>query len=411
MLNLPIRSTEATESPYKVLGLNDLPFPNTAIANPYSPDPRLNGTIYTESPVVAEIEKFERLLICPDDFPNRVQLAYLWAQGDQQSSRGMGKTALLRYFRQRINRDWGSTEFGGKFSAVVIYTSFPEPVNRRYMEQLAWSALVDICRNGVLEASRAVLRLDSLTNEHATAILTNPDGGQDPANLLNDEILLRNGVQTSALDSGIADQLKKQGVQPAVATALSEGQFEDYLRSLRKDGNLEPFFVSRQTRGLDYSRSLLFNDMVNYFRAAGFAGGYLFIDDIELLVEQMSRRDRIAFAKDFRSCTAGVGYANTTHKFFSSVLTTHQNIAAGLAQAWIEAGLASTARLSPESPNSVNLPLPSKDQARAIVVAHLDHYRMNAEDMGTIKPFTEDGLDALLENRRTMPERASLNRC
>lgn len=150
MVTLPIRSQSPTESPYTRLGLRDLPFPSDPVANPYSHDPRQNGAIYAESPVAAEIEKFERLLICPGDFANRERLAYLWSKGDHQSSRGMGKTALLRYFRQRINRDWGSTEFNRQFSAAVIYVSFPSQVDRRHIEQLAWSALVDICKNGVL---------------------------------------------------------------------------------------------------------------------------------------------------------------------------------------------------------------------------------------------------------------------
>lgn len=403
MLHLPRASRASSVSRYESLGLKDLPFPNTAIANPYSPDPRLDGTIYAEAPVVAEIKRFERLLICPDDFPNRVQLAYLWAQGDQQSSRGMGKTALLRYFLQRINRDWGFTEFGGQFSAVVIYVSFPSQVTTRYMEQLAWSALVDICKNGVLAASRAVLRLNALSDEQAKSVMTGPDGSENPGNLLDDDVLRNNGIQPDALDANIADYLRKAGVESAASTALANGKFEQHLRSLRRGENLEPFYVPNDVKGLYFSKQLLFNDMVHYLRVAGFAGGYLFIDDIENLVEQMSRRHRISFAKDFRSCTVGVGYANTTYKFFSSVLTTHQNIAGGLSQAWVEAGLASAAHLSPDSPNSVNLPLPSRDQAREIIVAHLDHYRLDQSEKGTTKPFTEEGLDALLENRRTMP--------
>ena len=111
-------------APYEVLGLRDLPFPTEAVLNPYSHDERKNGMIYAENIVREQIEKFERLLIRPDDFTNRVRLAYLWSKGDQESGRGMGKTALLRYFRQRINKDWGASEFEGRFSAVVVYVAF-----------------------------------------------------------------------------------------------------------------------------------------------------------------------------------------------------------------------------------------------------------------------------------------------
>lgn len=399
MVKLPKKNTKASPSPYASLGLTDLPFPTEPVVNPYSNDARRNGTIYAESPVSAEIEKFERLLIRPDDFPNRVRLAYLWSKGDVQSGRGMGKTALLRYFRQRINKDWGETEFSGQFSAVVVYVAFPSQVDRRYMEQLALSALVDICQNGVLDASRAALRLEALTEEQAAAVLTNPDGSENPGNLLEASILLANGIETASLDETVVRRLIQEKVQPKAAMALAQGQFENYLRSFRRDGNLQPFYVPRDTKILDYSRTLLFNDIVYYLRAAGFAGGYLFIDDIENLVDQMARKERIEFAKEFGLCTVRPGYANTAHNFFSCVLTTHQQASVGLSQAWGEAGLSSIARLDPTSPNSVELPLPSKDQARQIVVAHLDYYRIKQANKGTIKPFTEDGIDALLKNR------------
>ena len=400
MLQLPIRTSQQTISPYTALGLRDLPFPFTAVADPYNTDPRRNGAIYAEEPVRPSIEKFERLLIRPNDFQNRVRLAYLWSRGDQETGRGMGKTALLRYFRQRINQDWGLTEFNGQFSALVVYVSFTSQVDRRYMEQLALSALVDICRSRVLESSQASLRLEQLTPEMAQQVVTNPDGSKDYANLLNDETLDANGVDPALLNQQVTARLIEEGVQSASATALAAGSFEDYLKSFRRDHSLEPLYVPRDTKILDFSRGFLFNDVVLYLRAAGFQGGYLFIDDIENLVDQMARRHRLEFAKEFALCTVRPGYANTTHNFFSSVLTTHQQASVGLSAAWGEAGLAGIARLDPNDPNSVELPLPSTDQAREIIIAHLDHYRLDPDKKGSIEPFTEDGMSALIMNRQ-----------
>lgn len=400
MIQLPRRSSTPSASPYAKLGLRDLPFPSEPVVDPYSHDPRRNGTIYAEEPVRPTIDKFENLLVRPADFPNRVRLAYLWSKGDRETGRGMGKTALLRYFRQRINKDWGLSEFGGQFSAVVVYVSFPSQVDRRYMEQLAVSALVDICKSGVLDASRAALRQQELTEKQTTEIIGNPDLGENSANLLDDGILQTKGVDPTRLDDAVAKRLMGNDVQPGPANALARGKFENFLRDFRRDNSLEPFYVPRDTKLLDYSRSLLFSEMVLYLRAAGFAGGYLFIDDIENLVDQMSRRHRIEFAKEFGLCTVRPGYRNTEHGFFSNVLTTHQQASMALSTAWGEAGLSAIARLDPTSPNSVELPLPSPDQARQIMIAHLDYYRINAEDNGTIKPFTEDGMEALLEDRQ-----------
>ncbi len=398
MIRLPPKSTSTGNSLYHNLGFRDLPFPPEPVVNLYSDDPRRNGTIYATAPVQDKINQFEQLLVRPNDFLNRVRLAYLWSMGDQQSSRGMGKTALLRYFRQRINKDWGETEFNDQFAAVVVYVSFPSQVDRRYMEQLALSALIDICRSGVLDSSRAALRYDHLPEVQADAVL-NHDGKTDPGNSLNDEILTAHLIDPAKLDTGITQDLIRKGVSAAAAAALARGTFEDYLRSFRRDGNLEPLYVPRDTKILDYSRTFLFNDIVHYLRAARFAGGYLFIDDVENLVDLMTRRTSIEFAKEFALCTVRPGYANTAHNFFSNVLTTHQQVATKLSQAWNDAGLTAIARLDPSATHSIELPLPRTDQARQIVIAHLDHYRTDPADNGSIKPFTPDGMDELLRGR------------
>lgn len=408
MVQLPIRGTQPTESRYASLGLRDMPFPSDPVVDPYSHDPRRNGTIYAVSPVKDEIEKFERLLIDPDDFANRATLAYLWSKGDQQSGRGVGKTALLQYFRQRINIDWGKTEFSGRQSAVVVYVSFPSQVDRRWMEQLALSALVDVCQSRVLHDSRALLRLESLSSDQVDAVLSFGGGDPDPSQLLNDSALAAAGVEPSEIDSSIADRLVTEGVERPAAVALSRGVFDEYLRSFRRDRQLKPLYVPRDTRILDFSRRLLFDDIVNYLRTAGFAGGYLFIDDIENLVDQMPRRGRIEFAKEFGLCTVRPGYANTAYRFFSCVLTTHQQASVGLAQAWGDAGLAAIAPLNPTSPNSVELPLPNRNQAKDIVVAHLDYYRIAANAAGAIAPFTEEGIEALMRNQENPHPRAML---
>jgi hypothetical protein len=408
--HLPKKSAVVTKSPYEALGLTDLPFPNDPVVDLYSPDPRQNGSIYAESTAKEAIAKFEQMLIRPNDFPNRVRLAYLWSKGDSESGRGVGKTALLRYFRHRINRDLGHTEFGGRFSAVVVYVSFKKQVDRRFIEQLALSGLVDICRNDVLKQARAALRLERLKPEQVEAVTMGPDGVQEMANLLNDDVFREKGLKPEEVDRAVADRLTSDGIQPAVAQAFATGNFDGYLRSLRKDGNLEPLYVPRDTRILDLACGLLFNDVVHFLRAAGFAGGYLFIDDIENLVDQMARKDRIEFAKEFGLCTVRPGYANTAHKFFSCVLTTHQQASVALSQAWGEAGLSAIARLDPGSPNSVELPFPTKDQAREIIIAHLDAYRPAGAERHSIEPFTEDGLDALLQNRQTVHPRDMLSR-
>jgi hypothetical protein len=258
-IHLPKKSATPIGSKYEGLGLRDMPFPSDGFVDPYSTDPRTNGSIYAVSTAQSAITKFESLLIRPDDFPNRIRLAYLWAKGDSQSGRGVGKTALLRYFRQRINSDWGQTEFKGQFSAVVVYVGFRSQVDRRHMEQLALSALVDVCKNGVLDASRAALRLNAIPEDKVEAILADEGEGTSGAdNLLNDEVLRKHGVDPDPLDDQVTSTLISAGVEVPVARPLAQGLFEEHLRSMRRDGALEPLYVpetprSSTTPGLCYS--------------------------------------------------------------------------------------------------------------------------------------------------------------
>ncbi len=396
MLQLPRRPSQPTTSPYEKLGLRDLPFATTPVIDPNSIDPRRNGEIFAASSVKAEIEKFERLLIRSSDFGNRVKLASLWAKGQAYQGRGMGKTAMLRYFQRRINPDWGYEEFDGRFSAVVIYVAFPDQVDRRWMEQLAWAALVDVCENRVLIASRAALRRDVMTDDEVDSII-NVNGDTHLENLLDDAILEGIGIKPDIIDSKIETLLLSAGVTRDAARALAKGGFKEFLKGLRRDGNLRPYYILRDTKGLDYACNLFFNDIVYYLRAAGFAGGYLFIDDIENLADKMARRHQLEFVKELGICTVRPGYANSAYGFFSCVLTTHDSVIRRLSAAWDEAGLSSFARLNPDAPTSVELPLPTPDQATAIITAHLDYYRLDHDEDGSIKPFTDDGLSALIQ--------------
>ena len=52
-MQIPLPSKNPILSKYSPLGLKELPFPNEAVVNPYSSNPRKNGSIYATSPVKA----------------------------------------------------------------------------------------------------------------------------------------------------------------------------------------------------------------------------------------------------------------------------------------------------------------------------------------------------------------------
>lgn len=105
------QDSELEVSPYAPLRLTNNPFLQDAILRPRSKDPRANGEIFADGCRREVISRFEKLLIT--DFDNRARLSLLWSDGDKESGRGTGKTALLRHFQHRINRDWGSPSSKG----------------------------------------------------------------------------------------------------------------------------------------------------------------------------------------------------------------------------------------------------------------------------------------------------------
>ena len=118
----------------------------------------------------------------------------------------MGKTALLRYFQRRINPDWGYKDFTANFPLWSSTWLFPDQVDRRWMEQLAWAALVDVCEIGVLDASRASLRRDAMTVSEVDAII-NVNGDARLENLLDDAILKATGIEPDVIDGNIESLL------------------------------------------------------------------------------------------------------------------------------------------------------------------------------------------------------------
>ena len=72
---------------------------------------------------------------------------------------------------------------------------------------------------------------------------------------------------------------------------------------------MRPYYVQRETKGLTHAKEILFNDLVRFLTEAGFAGAYLFIDDIENLTDQMANKETIEFAKELVLCLVRPGRA------------------------------------------------------------------------------------------------------
>jgi len=347
------------------------------------------------------ISRFEKLLI--KDFDNRARLSLLWSDGDKESGRGTGKTALLRHFQHRINRDWGQSEFSG-FNAAVIYVAFPDQVDRLYSEQLAWAALVDAHESGLIRAAAASIRVPVIEKRWPDAgkkIVEDierheSEGKEWYGFLLNNDYLSQYDVDGEELGRNIIEDLVDAEVDEGVAEALSFDGLLEYLRTLRRDGQVRPYWLSRDTKGLGVAKHLLFDQLVRFLDKTGFPGAYLFVDDIENLTDQMSNKQAIEFAKELGLACLRPGRAAGDRRYFSAVLTTHQQAATKLARGWSEAGLQAVARLDPTAETSIRVPLPKEDGALEMMAAYIEAHRTAGPPVDRLHPFTEEAARRLV---------------
>jgi len=392
---------ELEASPYSQLRLTNNPFLQDPIIRPRSKDPRANGSIFADGCRREVISRFEKLLI--KDFDNRARLSLLWSDGDKESGRGTGKTALLRHFQHRINHDWGQSEFR-RFNAAVIYVAFPDQVDRLYSEQLAWAALVDVHESGLIRAAAASIRIPILEKkwpDAAKKIVADveqheKEGKEWYGLVLSNDYLSQYSVDGEELSRDVIEDLVDAEIDEVVAEALSSDGLCDYLRTLRRDGQVRPYWVSRDTKGLGMAKHLLFDQLVRFLDKTGFHGAYLFVDDIENLTDQMSNKQSIEFAKELGLTCLRPGRAAGDLRYFSAVLTTHQQAATKVARGWSEAGLQAVARLDPTAETSIRVPLPNEDGALEMMAAYIEKHRSAGPPVDRLHPFTEGGARKLV---------------
>src|SRR6266545_706402 len=142
-------------------------------------------------------------------------------------------------------------------SAAVIYVCFPDPVDRLFSAQLAWAGLLDAEESGLIRAASAMLRLAEIQkrwpNQSATLLeeMTRAEAaGRDSVDVLfDDKVLEANGLVIEDVVSAVVEHLTDAEVKAAVAEALAAADLTGHLRSLRRDGEVRPYYVQRDTKG------------------------------------------------------------------------------------------------------------------------------------------------------------------
>jgi len=362
---------------YKDYGLKENPFPPPpAMLNPFSNNPKINGRIFASTARQKELNLFENAFIHPDSFENRYRLGFLWAKGDPET-RGQGKTAFLVYLRHQINDGWGKNYVPAS-RICAVYVSFPQQVKDYPLEHISQLALVSCIRDGIFAKVKSDLEVQAQAA----------------------------GVHISEVANWVRQKLEEKHVDHEFAAAIASGTAYDYLRNMRKDRSLDIPRPPRDTYLLTRTNSLFFTYTVRALQAAGFAGGYIFIDDIENITDLGGRKHLETFAKNLGIILFRSDSEQAIGRFFTVILTTHLSAAARLSYAWASAGLASVYPMDPQAKNSIELPALVLQDAKEIFTTYLKHSQIaDATPPGLFHPFEEDAVNEIITKNDNHPRK------
>jgi hypothetical protein len=346
---------------YEFYKLKENPFPKGgAIIKPESSDPRENGSIFSINARKKEIQEFEEKFIGVKTlFDDRLRCGLLWAEGDRISGRGMGKTALALYMKHRINDGYGKNFFEGKEKFFCSYISFNTQLKSKiaFLYKIAFRSLI----------------VDKILSNVASC-----------------------STKTDLVNAGVKDEFAK---------AIVNNHVREYLESLSRY-SLEELSTAWDQKFLVKVPELFLDQTVKALKVAGFKGGFLVIDDLENLTDRSTRAEIETFIKDFGIAFFRAGYEASNSNFFTLILTTHEQSARKISEAWTVAGLSKSFPLAAKGHASILTRQPDMEQCVDIVSQYLNYYRDQTEELPTeFYPFTKDAIEKIITESDNHPRR------
>lgn len=378
---------------YQPFSLTENPFPTSPV-NKDSSDPRINGQIYEADIRTKEYEKIKKaFLASPQTDPSHLRLGYIW--DTSYIGRGNGKSAFLVNLIAQINKEYclDISEDANKCFAVYVV---PETGGRtKTFDSLVDLIFEAIYSSGFIASALACLRLNAIEDAYPEICINECDDTK-LIQYLNTEDWLRDlGVDPNVLMGKICDNEFLQKIPQEfplfssrsgflIQQFITEEVFRDSYKSLKKGRDK-----------LDF----VFSYLVQMFLAAGFNGGYIFIDDFERVPDFQSGRQRRDFAAELRSILLDGSYENARFGFFNMFLVLHAGVPALISEAWTSSGLNHRYPLSPKvtAPHLIPFEKISRDHVTLLIQKYLDEYRCDSISKGELTPFTSSAINLIAE--------------
>lgn len=377
--------------------LRRVPFPPVPFVNYFSEDPLINGAVFAKDLRSHEIEQIRHDILA-EGFSDVQPWSWVWARKNMSNVLGMGKTALLTYVCDQINRDFGQSFFNQTANWLALYV--PVLARTRTLDQVATYALASFCSKsrGLSIEQRLLARL------RRRVVVKNADG-KYPSGLgsitvfqfLKEDWLANHNISRSDLDHDVEQLLVKHNVSAPVARAVAANGFSEYLASLNGSTSIIPSKTGLLTKAL----GILMNDVANIAIAASISKITLFVDDFYFIVRALPPAERQPLAANIRNLVIDGPYTATRTRLFDWVAVMHTTTAFSFAAGWKAAGMDVVASLTWNEESSVMLRGFTPAQGRALLQEYLRyHPNRLPKAPSEIYPFTEEALDAIVSTTR-----------
>jgi hypothetical protein len=378
--------------------LKRVPFPSVSYVSYASKDPLINGSVFARELRERELNQIRHELLL-EGFPQQVKRwNWIWARKNMGNSLGMGKTALMAYVCDQINKDFGESFFGHAANWLALYV--PVQPGTRTMDDIAAFALDSFCDDarGYSLEQRLVARL-----RHR--VIVQNRSRQYPSNLagivwhrfLSDAWLTQQGIARATLDADVEQLLQASRVSPKVAKALATGNLRDYLVSLNGSPHLIPVNTGFRTKAL----GILLNDIACAAAAAMIAKLTILLDDFYFVVRALQPAEREPIAAKVRKVAVDGPYESVKQQgLFNWIAVMHTQTAHTFEDAWKKAGMNTHAPLRWEDRDNPSVVLRGFSvQQGGVLLREYLRAKVNRlpQASSEVYPFTESALDAIAQ--------------
>ena len=249
---------------------------------------------------------------------------------------GMGKTALMAYVCDRINKDFGESFFGHGASWLALYV--PVQPGTTTIDDIAAFALSSFCN-----VSRGASVEQHLLGHLRHRVIVQNQNGHYPTNLasivwhrfLSDGWLAERNISRTTLDADVERLLLNSHVSAPVAKAISTGALRGYLASLNGAPHLFPVNHALHNKAL----GILLNDIACVAEAATIAKVTVFLDDFYFVVRALPPGGREPVAAKIRKVAVDGPYESARRGLFNWIAVMHTQTAHTFQNAWQTAGM------------------------------------------------------------------------